>query len=295
MDYKNKVLKIVDYIEENINRNICLDSLAQRFKVSKFHMSRTFKQITGDTLAKYIKGRKLAVSLDYLLNRDYKIIDIAMLFAFDYEQSYIRAFKSEYAITPHQYRKKRGLLNITQKLCLSDLLIFEDGILLPPKKVFLPELNLVGKDYFIDSSKENYLTNPNKVGVQFLTQESNQIKGNINKTIYYSIVKVLDLERGYFSYMPSLEYSGKISYPEDMGINYFSSSEYIQFKYIGEHSPYVTDMTRLKEIHSYIRDNFTTYITEKCIPGLKFERIVEEKCSDTHCELDLFYPLKKTI
>lgn len=293
IDYKNKVLQIVDYIESNIKKNICLDSLVDQFNISKFHMSRTFKQITGDTLAKYIKGRKLAVSLDYLLNHDYNIIDIAMLFGFDYEQSYIRAFKSEFSITPHQYRKNQGLLNVTQKLSLSDLLIFEDGILLPPEKVFLPELYLVGKEYYIDSSNENYLINANKVGVNFLTKDSNRIKGNIDKSVYYSIVKNLELDRGDFSYMPSVAFKGRITYPEDMALNYFPSSEYIHFKYIGEHSPYVTDMIRLKDIHHYIKENLSFYLEEKCSPGIKIERIVEDKCSDTHCEMDFFYPLKK--
>lgn len=291
-DYKIKVLKIVEYIELNIKKRICLEVLSSEFSISKFHMSRTFKHITGDSIAKYIRRRKLALSLDYLLKHQYKIIDIALIFGFEYEQSYIRSFKAEYSITPYQYKKNKPVLKITHRLTLSDLMLFEDGIILPPEKVYLPKLQLIGKDYFIDSSDPDYLTNPNKVGVQFLTQESNKIVGDISKAIYYSIVKVVDSKRGFYSYMPSLEYSGKITHPDEMVVIHMPPSEYIHFKYIGEHSPYDTNMIRLKEIHAHIKDNFTSYIWEKCIPDIKIERIVEDKCSDNHCEMDFFYPIK---
>lgn len=291
-NYKTKVLKIVEYIELNIKKRICLEVLSSEFNISKFHMSRTFKHLTGDSIASYIRRRKLALSLDYLQKHEYKIIDIALIFGFEYEQSYIRAFKAEFLITPYQYKKIKPILKITHKLTLSDLMLFEDGVLLPPEKVYLPKLQLIGKDYIIDSNDPNYLTNPNKVGVQFLTQESKKITGKVSKAIYYSIVKVLDLKRGFYSYMPSLEYVGKITYPEDMEINHFPPSEYIYFKYIGDHSPYVIDMIRLKKIHTYIKDKFTSYISEKCIPDMKIERIVDDKCSDSYCEMDFFYPIK---
>jgi len=47
----------------------------------------------------------LATSLDDLLKTDSKLFVIAFIYGFGYEQTYIRAFKREYGITPGYLRK----------------------------------------------------------------------------------------------------------------------------------------------------------------------------------------------
>jgi AraC family transcriptional regulator len=56
-------------------------------------------------LAGYIRSRKLAVSLDDLLKTNSTLFNIALDYGFEYEQSYRRAFKHEFGITPGEYRK----------------------------------------------------------------------------------------------------------------------------------------------------------------------------------------------
>jgi AraC family transcriptional regulator len=48
-----------------------------------------------------------------LLYTDKNILDIALDYGFDYEQSYIRAFKREFGITPGGLRKNGQMVKIT--------------------------------------------------------------------------------------------------------------------------------------------------------------------------------------
>ncbi|HHW09397.1 MAG TPA: helix-turn-helix transcriptional regulator [Firmicutes bacterium] len=96
--------RTIEYIEKNIKNNISLDDLAKASYMSKFHLSRVFQSITGYPPIEYARARKLTCSLNELIHTDRKISDIAQEYGFDHEQSYIRAFKRHFGMTPAQFR-----------------------------------------------------------------------------------------------------------------------------------------------------------------------------------------------
>jgi transcriptional regulator GlxA family with amidase domain len=92
-------------VEKGIRAGINVDILAKKYSLSYRHLQRIFKSAFKQTLADYIRSRKLASSLDDLLKTNLKLFDIALEYGFGYEQTYIRAFKREYGITPGHLRK----------------------------------------------------------------------------------------------------------------------------------------------------------------------------------------------
>jgi len=94
-------------VEEGIREGINVDILAKRYSLSYRHLQRLFKLSFKQSLADYIRSRRLVESLSDLLKTDRKLIDIALEFGFEYDQSYIRAFKREFGMTPGNFRKVR--------------------------------------------------------------------------------------------------------------------------------------------------------------------------------------------
>jgi AraC family transcriptional regulator len=92
-------------IEKGVKEGINLNTLAEKYALSERHLRRLFKFAFKQTLAGYIRSRRLAVSLDDLLKTNSTLFDIALDYGFEYEQSYRRAFKHEFGITPGEYRK----------------------------------------------------------------------------------------------------------------------------------------------------------------------------------------------
>jgi len=88
-----------------------VDILAKKYSLSYRHLQRIFKSAFKQTLADYIRSRRLAASLDDLLKTNLKLFDIALEYGFGYEQTYIRAFKREYGITPSHLRKSCYISN----------------------------------------------------------------------------------------------------------------------------------------------------------------------------------------
>jgi len=118
----NELLKsVLTDIEMGARSGVNSGFIAKKHALSEVHLQRLFKLKYNKTLGIYIRTHKLTESIDDLLNTDLKIVDIALDYGFEYEQSYIRAFKREFGITPGKFRKseynidKRDYIHEKQK------------------------------------------------------------------------------------------------------------------------------------------------------------------------------------
>jgi len=101
----NLLENVLSDIEGGIRNGINAEKIAKKHTLSEGHLRRLFKFTYKQSLSDYIRSRRLVESLNNLLNTDAKIIDIALEYGFRYEQSFIRAFKLEFGITPGELRK----------------------------------------------------------------------------------------------------------------------------------------------------------------------------------------------
>jgi len=107
----NELLKnVLTDIEKGVRDGIRADIIARKHALSESHLKRLFKSTFNQPLGFYIRTHKLEESIDDLLNTDLKIVDIALDYGFEYEQSYIRAFKREFGITPGKFRKTENFV-----------------------------------------------------------------------------------------------------------------------------------------------------------------------------------------
>jgi len=98
---KNVLIEIEGHTNENINSYV----LAQKFSLSQGHLRRLFSFAFKQSIGNYIRSRKLAASLDDLFKTNFNILNIALEYGYNYERTYIRAFRREFGITPGKLRK----------------------------------------------------------------------------------------------------------------------------------------------------------------------------------------------
>lgn len=114
-DLKETIIETVAYIEDNLYNKISLADISLHTGISKYYLHRIFKSLTGESIMEYVQGRKLTSSLNELINTTMRIIDIALEYGFDYEQSYIRAFKKCFGHTPLKIRSDKISLSLILK------------------------------------------------------------------------------------------------------------------------------------------------------------------------------------
>jgi len=111
-DLLNNVL--ID-IEKGIRTDINSDVIAKKHTLSESHLQRLFRLAYNQPIGFYIRSFKLTASINDLLHTNSNILDIALGYGFNYEQSYIRAFKRKFGITPGKLRKEGEKVSDTQK------------------------------------------------------------------------------------------------------------------------------------------------------------------------------------
>ncbi|WP_054023560.1 AraC family transcriptional regulator [Bacillus sp. FJAT-28004] len=98
--------KIMNWLEGHYSEGISLDKLADHTHISKYYVSRIFKQETGSTLMEYILARRIRQAC-LLLNTSNKGIEqISIEVGMNNFSYFCQAFKKLVGMTPMEYRKK---------------------------------------------------------------------------------------------------------------------------------------------------------------------------------------------
>jgi transcriptional regulator GlxA family with amidase domain len=96
----------LDWLQRNLHRPHSLDSLAQRFMMSRRTFTRRFRQVTGTTVGAWLAGQRLALA-QRLLETTTKPIDlIAQEAGFGSEGSLRLHFSRELKTSPSRYRQE---------------------------------------------------------------------------------------------------------------------------------------------------------------------------------------------
>ncbi|WP_076859605.1 helix-turn-helix domain-containing protein [Bradyrhizobium mercantei] len=99
---------MLDYIEANLEGNICLDRMASNACLSRFHFARAFRLAVGQSPHRYVSGRRLERAKALLMQADRSLVDITLTLGFSSHANFARAFKQATGVAPGRYRKNVG-------------------------------------------------------------------------------------------------------------------------------------------------------------------------------------------
>lgn len=100
---KNLVMDdIFRYIREHLTEDLSLETLEEHFYVSRYHLCREFKKLTGQTIHSYIVKSRLDLCKKHI-EAGKPIKEVYELGGFGGYNHFFRAFKKEYGMTPKEY------------------------------------------------------------------------------------------------------------------------------------------------------------------------------------------------
>ncbi len=106
MENKNLIDKAIGFIQKNPKDNLSLQSIAEHAGFSLAYFDALFRQHTGYSPVEYSRIYKLTRSALELRRTKKTVLDIALDFGYASPESFARAFKSFYSMTPSEYREK---------------------------------------------------------------------------------------------------------------------------------------------------------------------------------------------
>jgi AraC family transcriptional regulator len=107
--YTSSVNKALQFMDENLDTNLSLETISKVACFSPFHFHRIFKAITNETLNSYIHRKRIEKVASVLTHKpEVSITELSLLFGFNSNSSLTRAFKKYYNISPSEFRKQKN-------------------------------------------------------------------------------------------------------------------------------------------------------------------------------------------
>ena len=94
------------YLDEHYTEKLSLDELANRFYISKYHMSREFKKSFGITMGNYLTSLRITKAKEMLRFSDLQIETIARNCGIEDNSYFNKVFQKAEGITAREYRRK---------------------------------------------------------------------------------------------------------------------------------------------------------------------------------------------
>lgn len=154
--YIQAIQRSIDFAEEHIREKVSLEDVALRSGFSLYHFHRVFVALVGTTFSDYLRRRRLSEAGKELLASERRIIDIALDYQFESQESFTRAFSKMFGMTPGVFRKAEmpRLFYFKRRLTREILAHLQRGVTMEPKIVELEGFTVVGMKYIGDNKNQ---------------------------------------------------------------------------------------------------------------------------------------------
>ena len=109
--YRSRINRVIDHINNNLDRSISLGELASVAFFSPFHFHRIFVAVTGETVNNFTSRQRNEKAARLLKFSKKSITEISIECGYSSPSTLSRLFKQYFEISPSQYRKGEGIKN----------------------------------------------------------------------------------------------------------------------------------------------------------------------------------------
>ncbi|HHW32232.1 MAG TPA: response regulator [Clostridiaceae bacterium] len=108
-NYREVIKKITAYLINNLDSNINLYEIAERFHYNPNYLSRLFKQETGMSFSDYIKKIRIEEAKRLLSNSELTAFQVCKNVGYSDYRYFMRLFKESTGLSPHEFRTGRKI------------------------------------------------------------------------------------------------------------------------------------------------------------------------------------------
>ncbi len=134
MENKDLITKAIRFIQKNPKENLSLQSIADNAGFTLTYFNTVFQRHTGYSPVEYARVYKLTRSALELRRTEKTVLDIALEFGYQSPESFTRAFKKFYGMTPSDYRAKYSDSAVTWRDLSSKIALSRFGKAFPQLK-----------------------------------------------------------------------------------------------------------------------------------------------------------------
>lgn len=263
MSHLEQVQRGIDFVERNLEVDLDLADVSRAAGMSHWHFQRIFRALTGETLKTYVRSRRMANALQRLLQSRTRILDIALEAGFESQESFTRAFKAAFGMTPGAYRKIGDKSLFLQKVAFDAAYLehINDNVSPEPRIVERPAMQLVGLRMLTfgpEYAKNNIGAELPTLWGAFL-ERMHEVEDRKARSDCYGVVRPASPGSEQLEYDAAIEVDGRAPPPEGMSVVRIPAGTYACFEHRGpmknlDHTVnfiYSTWLARSEHRHTY--------------------------------------------
>ena len=216
------VQKALWFVESHLRDSITLEDIATACEVSPFHLTRAFTALTGLSLIRYVRARRLSEAARLLAHGADNILDVALDAGYGSHEAFTRAFRDRFGLTPEQLRAQGHHDNIS----LTEAIVMNTT---PIPNLAEPRFETLGPMLFAGLVERYDCESP--VGIAAQWQRLMPWLGNIPKQVgqvAYGVCYNFDQE-GNFDYMSGVEVKDAAGLPQELKSLQTAAQQYAVF------------------------------------------------------------------
>ncbi|MEF3306143.1 AraC family transcriptional regulator [Paenibacillus sp. GYB003] len=296
-DYLKQIQATIDYAEAHLGEELSLSRLAQVANFSDYHFHRVFQAMAGEAVMDYVRKRRLARSAYRIAYTDAKLIDVALENGFRNHETFTRAFKRMFGMTPADYRKQ-GVkppaypkLNVLQRKYNPYL----GGIRMEYRIVAKPAFKVIGYELRTSTCDGENLREIPAFWQQYLQNRRwERIPNAVHRDspVELGICHSFDMDSGTFTYMIGMEAEHFEGVPDDLACREFTAAEYAVF---------TTPKVPREQFSASIQSTWQSVFSE-WFPHSGYEHagtpefeLYDERChpDKPEVQMDIYVPIKR--
>lgn len=116
MENINRFNDIINYIEDNFEKEIEIDVMAKAAQMSVYEFRRIFSFVAGVPVSEYIRKRRLSAAAEELMSGEKTVTEVALKYGYDSASSFSRAFKAFHGVAPTEISKSGSTINMYTRI-----------------------------------------------------------------------------------------------------------------------------------------------------------------------------------
>ncbi|WP_248926469.1 AraC family transcriptional regulator [Paenibacillus hamazuiensis] len=106
-DKEKHVQNIISFVESHYNEDLHMEQLERHMHLSKYYLSKIFKDVTGVTIFDYLYQLRInQAKILFLMNKEMSVTEACYQVGFKHLAHFSRMFKAQVGCTPEQFRKQ---------------------------------------------------------------------------------------------------------------------------------------------------------------------------------------------
>src|ERR1051326_3638506 len=104
--------KAIWFVESHLTEEITLDDVAEVAGLSRFHLVRAFGQVTGRSVMRYVRARRLSEAARGLAGGAPDILSVALEAGYGSHEAFTRAFRDQFGLAPAELPDRGALASV---------------------------------------------------------------------------------------------------------------------------------------------------------------------------------------